>query len=222
MSDLLTEPRRADPIEIGCQIWDRGGHSRGMRHVPAGVAIAMDQTDDEAVFDDLYHRHYRAVLAYCRRRTNASDAQDAASEVFLVAWRRFNDRPSDDRILPWLYAIAYRVVGHQWRSQNRRRRLRERVVSIVEPSQPAPDAVVVRRAEDRRVVEAAARLRPADQEILRLAGWEQLPHADIATILGISPAAVDQRFHRAKKRLAREYDRFDLHDPATGSQGGTQ
>ena len=75
------------------------------------------------------------------------------------------------------------------------------------PIEPGPETVVVRRAEDRRVLEAVGRLRPADQEILRLAGWEEMPHADIAEVLGISAAAVDQRFHRAKRRLAREYDR---------------
>lgn len=221
MTDMLTVVDSDKPIEIGCQIWDGGGHARGMEPAPAGAATVVNRTDDEKIFGDLYHRHYHAVLAYCRRRTNASDAQDATSEVFLVAWRRFGDRPSDDRVLPWLYGIAYRVVGHQWRSRSRRRRLRERIVSIVEPPHPAPETVVVRRSEDRRVIEAAARLRPADQEILRLAGWEQLPHADIATILGISPAAVDQRFHRAKKRLAREYDRLNHHNQPNERRGGT-
>ena len=45
-----------------------------------------------------------------------------------------------------------------------------------------------------------------DQEIVQLAMWEELSASDIATVLGISRAAVDQRFTRAKKRLARQLE----------------
>lgn len=179
----------------------------------------METFDDES-FEELYRLHYRAVLAYCRRRLPATDAQDATAEVFLVAWRRRDDRPDGDQAQAWLYGIAYRVVGHQWRSRDRRHRLQRRVLSVADPPPTLPEHVVLRRDEDRRVLEAAARLRPADQEILRLAGWEQLPHTEIATILGISPAAVDQRFHRAKKRLAREYDRQAERAPAVPPREG--
>lgn len=181
--------------------------------------------DDDAAFEEIYGRYHPAILAYCRRRTSPADAQDATAEVFLVVWRRMADRPPEDQLRAWLYGIAYRVVGHQWRSDTRRRRLRRKVVSITEARRPAlgteaPEAIVVRREQDRRVLEAAARLRPVDQEILRLAGWERLPHAEIAVILDISPAAVDQRFHRAKRRLAREYDRLNDAGDGPRTTGG--
>jgi RNA polymerase sigma-70 factor (ECF subfamily) len=57
---------------------------------------------------------------------------------------------------------------------------------------------------------AGRRLRPADQEILRLAAWEELPHDQISRLLGCSVAAVDQRLHRAKKRLAKEFHKTHL------------
>jgi RNA polymerase sigma-70 factor (ECF subfamily) len=76
-----------------------------------------------------------------------------------------------------------------------------------QPVQHSPDPAteVVRRAEAGRILDAAASLRDADQEILRLAAWEGLSHAEIAGILEISVAAVDQRLHRAKQRLAKAY-----------------
>lgn len=51
---------------------------------------------------------------------------------------------------------------------------------------------------------ALSRLRPPDQEILRLAVWEELPHRDIAAILGCSESSVAVRLHRARIRLGRE------------------
>ena len=183
----------------------------------------MSACDDiDEAFQDLYDAHYHAVLAYCRRRTSPAEANDVASEVFLVAWRRMDDRPADDKLRAWLYGIAYRVLGHQWRSQRRLRRLQRRIADTVQPPEPSPEAVLLRRAEDQQVLEAAKRLRPADQEILRLAGWEELPHADIATVLGISAPAVDQRFHRAKKRLAREYDRLRRIPAEPSKEGGSR
>lgn len=168
-----------------------------------------DRPGHEAVFRRCYEAHYRDVLAYCRRRVGETDAHDATSEVFMVAWRRIEDRPEEERLRAWLFGIAYRVIGHRWRSRTRYARLKQRVAGAADTATPHdPATVVVQRAQDRRVREAAGRLSPTDQEILRLAGWEELPHAEIAVVLGISVAAVDQRFHRAKKRLAREYDRI--------------
>ncbi len=176
-----------------------------------------DGIDAEKVFRQCYEKHYRDVLAYCRRRVGASDGEDAAAEVFAVAWRRIDDLPDDGKAKAWLFGIAYRVIGHRWRSLRRYSRLTQRVGGITDiaPGSEDPETIVVQRAQDRRVREAARRLRLADQEILRLAGWEELPHADIAEVLGISVAAVDQRFHRAKKRLAREYDRMTSKGVAT-------
>jgi len=162
----------------------------------------------EETFRRLYESHYGAVMAYCRRRVDAATAQDATAEVFMTVWRRMDALPEAAKIRPWLYGIAYRVVGHQWRSRHRYGRLRARVAGVSPRFQPGPEALAVQRAQDRQLLEAARRLRPADQEILRLAGWEELGHTEIASILGISVAAVDQRFHRAKRRLAAEYDRI--------------
>ncbi len=159
------------------------------------------------------------MLGYCRRRTSLADAHDATAEVFAIAWRKIDVVPDGERALTWLFGVAYRVLGHQWRSRRRLARLRERVTHLGQLPPLGPEGVVVRRSQGREVLEAVARLSPTDREILRLAGWEDLSHADIAEILGISIAAVDQRFHRAKKRLAREYDQINR-PPENATRGG--
>ena len=62
----------------------------------------------------------------------------------------------------------------------------------------------------------------ATAEVLSLAAWEGLPHSEIAEVLGCSIAAVDQRLHRAKQRLARHYhaiNRTQTLPRAAGGQG---
>jgi RNA polymerase sigma-70 factor (ECF subfamily) len=170
--------------------------------------FVMEIARAEETFRKLYETHRSAVYAYCLRRTDEFSAQDAVSEVFTVVWKKIGQCPSEPVVRAWLYGIAYRVLGHQWRGRNRRRRLERRLAGDVVRVEPSPEGSIVQRSEDRLVLEAARRLRHNDQEILRLAGWEELAHTEIAAMLGISVAAVDQRFSRAKKRLAGEYDKL--------------
>jgi RNA polymerase sigma-70 factor (ECF subfamily) len=154
-------------------------------------------------FESIYASHYDDVLRYCLRRAGRDDALDAAAETFTVAWRRRDDMPAE-RALPWLYGVARRVLANQWRSAERRSNLltRLRVVDAAPPSEP--ERQVVRDQESTEVVAAIHRLRPMDQEVIRLAGWEELGREDIGVALACSPNAVTKRLNGALDRLARE------------------
>jgi RNA polymerase sigma-70 factor (ECF subfamily) len=128
--------------------------------------------------------------------------------VFVVAWRRFDDIPVDEA-RAWLIGVAFRVLANQRRSAGRRARLFERASQNLAWA-PMPDEQVLRNEEDQELIEALSRLSRTDREIVQLAMWEELSASDIAIVLGISRAAVDQRFTRAKKRLSHqlESDRY--------------
>ena len=100
--------------------------------------------------------------------------------------------------------MARRVLSQQRRAAGRRKRLTQKLSGVVGPESQPPESVVVRNSEYDEVEAALYRLRPTDREVLRLAVWEELPHAEIATILGCSAHAVDQRLYRATMKLARE------------------
>ena len=160
----------------------------------------MYPTADER-FTRLYQTHYRAVVAYCARRVNRSDAEDLANEVFVVLWRRLDELDGDDP-LPWLYRVAWGAVRNRRRSMRRLGALRMKIGGIAESSDPV-DVVVVQNESDRQVLEALARLSASDQEVLRLSIWEELSAPQIAVVIGCSASAAGQRLHRARKRLAR-------------------
>lgn len=160
--------------------------------------------DPEQRFSEIYRSYQGHVYAYFKRRTGLESAQDGTAETFLVAWRRLDRVPDGERALPWLYSVARRVLANQYRSDGRRERLSDRVRSVAHDPPPNPETIVVRRREEQEVLDAVSRLRTDDQELLRLAVWEELPHRLIAEALHCSPHAVDQRIHRAARRLARE------------------
>lgn len=160
----------------------------------------------EAGFDRLVDEYRSQILAYCLRRTSANDADDAAAEVFAVAWRRRADMPKGSEALPWLYGVARNVVKDQWRGSRRRRNLITKVSGHRDPGPRSPEDVVVEQ-EDYRLVRAALDgLSEMDREVLRLSAWEGLTYSEIAVAIDSSLAAVDKRIARAKVRLARRFD----------------
>ena len=144
------------------------------------------------------------IVAYCGWRAgSASDAQDAAAEVFLTAWRRLAELPEGDAARVWLYATARRVIANQRRSSRRRAALQERLAheaSSVPQKQPPPDR------EETPVHEALRRLGSRDREVLLLAEWEGLSPAQIASVLGCLTVTARGRLHRARRRFRTAYE----------------
>jgi RNA polymerase sigma-70 factor (ECF subfamily) len=155
----------------------------------------MESDEQAEQFDRLFRSTFHRVMAYCLRRTTETVAHDAVSEVYAVAWRKRKRLPTDEREAAlWLLGVARNVLSNQARGQRRWARLLRRVAQQPPPPVPPP-------AAGNGLGEAMADLSPADQEVLRLAYWDDLPPADIAAVLGISTGAVSTRLHRARERL---------------------
>ena len=149
-----------------------------------------------------------------------SEAEDAASEVFAIAWRRIDDLEWETAA-PWLFGIARGVLSNQRRSASRRLRLTMKVGSRGEGQVEAPDVVVIRREEDQQVVDVLDGLREGDREILMLSTWEELSAPEIAIALDISVSAAEQRLHRAKQRFAFALENTSPKiSPDTAHEGG--
>ena len=68
----------------------------------------------EERFRRLYDTGHVRVVAYAlRRTTNNEDAADVVAETFAIAWRRLDDVPLGEREVPWLYAVARRVIANR-------------------------------------------------------------------------------------------------------------
>ena len=146
-------------------------------------------------FELLFRDNYSSVWRYVARRVPAARTDDIVSASLVVAWEKFSlvDNPS----LPWLIRIASYEIANARRRQRREqlRTLPSESIELAAPSSDDFDGSAVRKA--------LATLREADQEILRLVLWDELPREDIAEVLEISTNAVNVRFHRALRRLER-------------------
>lgn len=157
--------------------------------------------DDERDLDfaRLFSEHRRALLRYVYRRlSDHASCEDVVVETFEVVWRRWEELPPRDLELPWLYAIALRVLSNHQRSRDRRGRLLDRLSR--ERSGEAEDENSNQLFRD-LLTRPLADLRSDERELLQLVYWEELSYRDIAEVLEISENAVGIRLNRAKAHL---------------------
>jgi RNA polymerase sigma factor (sigma-70 family) len=152
-----------------------------------------DPATDRERLETLFRAHEPAVVAFIRRRIFTDAVDDLVAETFLVAWRRIDEVPAES--LPWLLAVARRVLSTHRRGDGRRRNLGERLEGATPRS--------LSREEDGedRAIAALARLSEKDQEALTLIAWEGLTPAQAAVVLDEPAGRFRVRLHRATRRI---------------------
>jgi RNA polymerase sigma-70 factor (ECF subfamily) len=169
-----------------------------------GEEVRVRDVDAERrrCFEALFNENIADIDAYCQGRAGSpSDAQDAAGEVFLIAWRRLDEVPRGRDARPWLYATARRVMANRARANARRRRLYEKLGAQPIAASPGDDEPLAARVAD-----ALSTLRPRDREVLLLAGWEGLTAAEIAVVVHRPAVTVRGRLHRARRRFRAAFE----------------
>jgi RNA polymerase sigma factor (sigma-70 family) len=89
------------------------------------------------------------------------------------------------------------VSANHARSERRRERLAQRLRQEL----PAALSELGVAEQSGALTDALSTLAPADQEVLRLAAWEQLSPGQIASVLGLSSVTARSRLPRARRRL---------------------
>ena len=144
----------------------------------------------------LFEAHVVAVRRYAQHRgVRGADADDLVAEVFVVAWRRLDDVPTDDA-RPWLLAVARNVGRNQARSA---RRYAATLAALPPPATAPPPAEP--DDDGPRLRRALAGLSADEQELLRLVAWDGLTPKQAAAVLGEPDGTVRARLHRARRHL---------------------
>jgi RNA polymerase sigma-70 factor (ECF subfamily) len=151
---------------------------------------------EEREFREIYSRCAGEVFTYALRRLSPADAEDLVADVFLVAWRRRGELPSDP--LPWLFGVARLTLSN-------RRRTRDRANALVQ--RLGQEAMVSGASEvadvDVGVLTALSLLAEDDQDLLEFLAWEGLSRSQLAAVFGVSRGVIGVRIYRARRRLAR-------------------
>ena len=152
-------------------------------------------------FQALYAEHHARVYAYAVSRVGRQLADEVVSEVFLVAWRRLGDVPT--QALPWLLTVARNTACSQFRGSARQRSISAELRAWVTEAELSEPDVADAVSERLCVLTALAALPEADRELLTLVAWHGLRPNEAAQVVGCSTATYFVRLHRARRRLER-------------------
>lgn len=160
---------------------------------------------------DLLSEYVPRVYRFALRLTrDPHTAEEIAQETFLRAWRNRTrlQHPGARRV--WLFRIAANV----WRDLARRKtQPAESVVSLTEDPDGGgrtPDQAAADQEQVLRVIKDMDSLPPRQRQVLYLSAIEELDHAQIAQVLGISSDAVKASLSLARKTMRRRWGAGDL------------
>lgn len=162
---------------------------------------------DERAFEALDRRHRSALLRHCNRiLRNSHDAEEAVQGALLKAYRALASGQRPASVLPWLMVIARNESFDIIRA----RLSTEQLPLDIESSAIRPDELVMRR-EDARVLRADLKELPqAQRAALVLRSMGDLPHAEIARLLGGTAADARTLCHEARSSLVECQEGRDL------------
>jgi RNA polymerase sigma-70 factor (ECF subfamily) len=159
---------------------------------PVGVTI-----------DDL-EAHRSALVHHCRRMMrSSSEAEDAAQETIVRAWRSLDRFEGRSSVRSWLWRIATNVCIDMTRSPQRRAIAAEpSTLTALHAADGDPVDLAVVADEVRVAVGLLDRLPARQRAALVLRDVYRLPAADTAARLGVSVASVNSALQRARSALA--------------------
>ena len=170
--------------------------------------VLLAQAGDARAYEELVRAHQEIAfrVAYVITR-NAADAEDAAQEGLVKAWRALARFRSGEPLRPWLLQIVANEARNRARSTGRREQLALRAAGAVSSGEaaPSPEDAVLDADRRRTLLAALEQLPDAAREILACRYLLELSEDETAQVLGVRLGTVKSRSARALDRLREAY-----------------
>jgi RNA polymerase sigma-70 factor (ECF subfamily) len=159
------------------------------------------QRGEAEAWDALVREHQEAVfrLAWLMLG-DADDAEDAAQETFINAYKSRHRYDPALPLRPWLMRICANVARNRRRSAGRYLAALRRALL----SEPEPISIAERGMQSidaQALWQAVRRLKHDDQIVIYLRFFLDMPEAEMAGALNVAQGTVKSRLHRALARL---------------------
>jgi RNA polymerase sigma factor (sigma-70 family) len=189
---------------------------------PAVVTVSPDDdldglieafvSGDESALSRIYARWSPLIYSVALRSLGeVTEAEDVTQKVFVAAWTsRHNYRPERASLPAWLMGIARYKIFDAHNSRTKETRIRSELAASPQVRLTTEPLDV---AERLILADEIARLDDVPQQVLRLAFYEDLTHAQIAERLKLPPGTVKSHIRRSliklKSRLEVRADAYE-------------
>jgi RNA polymerase sigma-70 factor, ECF subfamily len=193
-------PDRADDIRSATRTADAQVETE--RGLEDAALVEACLAGNREAFDTIVHRHQRRIYQLCYRFAgNHEDASDLAQDVFIRAYRGLRSFKGNSAFGTWLYRVAVNVCLNRVGSRPLRTFFPLNAIDRPDPRVEAMDTALERGERAAEVRAAISRLPKKQRAALILRVYHDLPHEEIAGILGSSVGAVKANFFHAIANL---------------------
>lgn len=166
------------------------------------------QGDDES-FALIVHQYRAPVFNLCYRMLgDAVEAEDAAQETFIRAYRNIKRFDPSRKFINWLLTIA----SNHCVDRLRKKRLTLVSMNSLLPGEhlvdrsPGPEGRLDMSEAQHEIQMLIDQLAPKDRAAIILKYWYDQSYEEIANSLSLSVGAVKSRLHRARRELVDLWD----------------
>jgi RNA polymerase sigma-70 factor (ECF subfamily) len=166
--------------------------------------FARAQRGDTAAYEEIVHRYQQVAFRTAYVITgSAPDAEEAAQDGFVKAYRALGTFRSGAEPRPWLLKIVANEARNRVRSAGRRHHLELRLAERFRPGDaaPSPEAETVAAEDTRRLLDLVNALSDEDRLVITSRYLLELSGEETAAALGIPEGTVKSRLSRALVRL---------------------
>ncbi|MFS0556264.1 sigma-70 family RNA polymerase sigma factor [Brevibacillus sp. 179-C9.3 HS] len=130
--------------------------------------------------------------------------EDCMNDVFLSVWQHSQQFDGDAiEFKRWIGTIAKYKAIDQYRLLEKRQGREQAIPDAYEwKDEKTIQDQVLQREEKNELLFALSKLEVIDREIFMMKYFLEMPNGEIAEILQVSKASVDNRLYRGKKKLA--------------------
>ena len=169
---------------------------------------------DKASGSALFERHFESLRRFFRTKAPIGEVEDLIQRTLVSCLESVANFRAEAKFRTYLFTIARRELYH-FLERGTRDRVRDgldETVSSIRDLGISPSRAAVASEEQAMIAEAMLHLPVDFQVTLELYYWEQLRGPELAEVLGISPATVRTRLHRAREALRKSLEALKV-DP---------
>jgi RNA polymerase sigma factor (sigma-70 family) len=171
--------------------------------------LARAQRGDAAAYEEIVQRYQQIAFRTAYVITgSAADAEDAAQDGFVKAFRALKSFRVGADPRPWLLRIVANEARNRVRSSQRRHGLELRLAEGFRPGDaaPSPEAAAVAAEDRRRLLDLVKGLDEEDRLVISSRYFLELSGEETAAALGVPEGTVKSRLSRALTRLRARFE----------------